>query len=53
MALDPLEHSLIHATSIMQLLLSLIYIMLWGANISSLTKEKLRSRYKPDATAKM
>lgn len=53
MALDPLEHSFIHAASLMQLLLSLIYIMLWGANISSLTKEKLRSRYRAEATTKM
>ena len=51
-ALDTLEDSLIHGLAVMEFLITAIYFSLWGINISSITKEKMRTKFKVDSITK-
>lgn len=51
-ALDTLEDSLIHGLAVMEFLITAIYFSLWGINISSITQEKMRTKFKVETITK-
>jgi len=45
-ALDLLEHSIINGTAILQFFTTILYFILWGIGVSSITREKIKEKYR-------